>query len=235
MIKLTRPVQKIPSPFVFAPRSASGNSFNLITQSFGENLAPFYKQLGLLGHNGLDFIAPMGSEVFAAHDGMITKTYDISNSSPTIGYGVWITHPEGWQTVYFHLKDVLVKVGQVVKAGDLIGHADNTGQYTTGSHLHFGLYPLNAVKTNGYDGAIDPIKYFSIEEITGIIQNNMNVSTEILKKLYLLGFKREADDASFAYVDKDINFVLDELIKSKENQAYTKVYQSVKELENSLK
>jgi murein DD-endopeptidase MepM/ murein hydrolase activator NlpD len=168
MIQLYRPIQPLPSPFIYAPRS-SNTPFNLISQEFGRNDVPFYAQLGLKGHNGIDFIAPSGTEVFAAHDGKITKAYDTTNSSTTIGYGVWITHIEGWQTVYFHLKDVLVKVGDMVKAGDLIGHADNTGKYTTGSHLHFGLYPANPDKGNGYDGAIDPIKYFSIEQITGII------------------------------------------------------------------
>lgn len=168
MIQLYRPIQPLPSPFVYAPRTAN-TPFNLISQEFGKNDVPFYAQLGLKGHNGIDFIAPTGTEVYASHNGKITKTYDTTNSSPTIGYGVWITHSEGWQTVYFHLKDVLVKVGDTVKAGDLIGHADNTGQFTTGSHLHFGLYPDNPDKGNGYDGAIDPIKYFSIEQITGLI------------------------------------------------------------------
>jgi len=59
---------------------------------------------------------------------------------------------------------VLVGVGDEIKAGKLIGQADNTGAYTTGDHLHFGLkQTFNGAtinKDNGYNGAIDPAPYF---------------------------------------------------------------------------
>lgn len=175
MIQLFRPVEKCPSPFILKKRDGAGNNFNLITQLFGENLADFYAKLGMKAHNGIDFIAPMGTPVYAAHDGEVFKTLDKSNSSPTAGYGVYVRHVEGWWTLYFHLLDVTVKVDDKVKAGDLIGHADNTGQYTTGSHLHFGLYPAVRDNNNGYGGAIDPFPYFSPEQISGIInQPNLN-------------------------------------------------------------
>jgi len=44
-----------------------------------------------------------------------------------------------FQTVYYHLKSVNCSTGDYVKAGDIIGYADNTGKMTTGDHLHFGL------------------------------------------------------------------------------------------------
>src|SRR5260370_31962867 len=61
-------------------------------------------------------------------------------------------------------------VGVAVKAGDLLGYADNTG-LSTGDHLHFGLKPqaeaepagtwINVAQTNGYLGAIDPTPYLN--------------------------------------------------------------------------
>lgn len=187
-------------------------------------------------NNGADYVAPNGVNIYASHDGTVTKTYDKTNSSPTIGYGIWITHSEGWQTVYFHLQDVLVKIGDKVKAGDLIGHADNTGQYTTGSHLHFGLYPANMDKKNGYGGAISPLEYFDQEQISGTIINNTNmiVDRPLLEKLYLATFKRLPDPEADYYIGKDINEVLLALIDSKENVMYSKVYSAVKDIEKNL-
>lgn len=65
-----------------------------------------------------------------------------------------------WDTIYGHLKSVCVEKNEQVKAGDLIGYADNTGKYTTGSHLHFGLRPVLFKPDNGYNGWIDPEPYF---------------------------------------------------------------------------
>lgn len=171
MIQLYRPVMKLPSPFQLAKRDASGNSFNLLTQLFGENLVDFYAQMGMKGHNGLDFMVAY-VDCFAAHDGEVFKILDQNNSSPTAGYGVYIRHAEGWHTLYFHMNSVAVKVGDKVKAGYFIGITGNTGRYTVGPHLHFGLYPANPDINNGFGGAIDPLKYFSTEEITGIINQS---------------------------------------------------------------
>jgi len=54
----------------------------------------------------------------------------------------------GWYATYMHLKDVEVEVGQIVRAGDLLGHVDNSGN-STGSHLH---YQINSPAA----GAVDP-------------------------------------------------------------------------------
>jgi len=58
---------------------------------------------------------------------------------------------EGWKATYMHLLDVMVGVGQVVQAGDVIGHVNNTGN-STGDHLHYQI--------NGPDGAVDPAPTF---------------------------------------------------------------------------
>ena len=134
-----------------------------VTQPFGANYVDFYKKLGYKGHNGIDFRAKNGCKVYAAHDGIIDW------AGEDAGFGIYISivssrDGSGIRTRYGHLKEVKVKHNEKVKAGDLIGLADNTGRYTTGDHLHFdlariyngGIYEGG----NGYNGCIDPADYF---------------------------------------------------------------------------
>ena len=109
-----------------------------VTQNFGEN-PPDYKPFGLPGHEGLDLLALTNANVYAASDG---KVYQSShpNNHP-YGLHVRIRHTVGnkvYKTVYAHLQKTFVTNGQKVKAGELIGMADNTGN-SFGSHLHLTL------------------------------------------------------------------------------------------------
>lgn len=121
--------------------------------------------MGMLGHwqNGVDFKAYNGTECYASHDGEVTYAGTDGDGGVSVTLTDKINH---FKTIYYHLQKVLCKVGDVVKAGDLIGLCDNTGKYTTGDHLHFGLKELDDnnfnVKNynNGYNGAIDPSPYF---------------------------------------------------------------------------
>ena len=127
--------------------------FCRVTQSFGVNYVDFYTKLGMKGHNGIDFRINREMPVLATHDGKVIRAGEQG------GYGINVylrTHDSLWDTVYGHLKDVTVKAGDDVKKGDVIGHADNTGKYTTGDHLHFGLRPVLFTANNGYNGWIDP-------------------------------------------------------------------------------
>lgn len=133
------------------------------TQPFGVNYYDFYQKLGLKGHNGIDFRAFDGCPVVATHNGFVTW----AGADGDGGISVQLLsnlEGEGFFTIYYHLKGVNVKVGDDIKAGKLIGWADNTGKYTTGDHLHFGLKrTLNGGtidKDNGYNGAIDPAPFF---------------------------------------------------------------------------
>lgn len=135
----------------------------MINQLFGANALGWYKQWGLLGHNGIDFQAKTGCPVVAAHDGIVV----FAGKDGDGGICVEILSSrtgDGFKTIYYHLKDVAVEVGWEIKAGILIGHADNTGKYTTGDHLHFGMKltkdGITFNKNNGYNGAIDPAPYF---------------------------------------------------------------------------
>lgn len=90
---------------------------------------------GLHGHNAVDYSMPTGSSLYAAASGIviISKSYGYNG-----GYGeyVAIQHPNGTETVYGHMSNPIVTVGQTVTQGELIGLSGNTGN-STGPHLHF--------------------------------------------------------------------------------------------------
>jgi len=119
-----------------------------ITQGFGKNATDLYTKLGMKGHNGLDLHAPDGTPVLATHDGRVTYAgYDgaggltiVIRTEQEYEYGDGQVY---FKTIYCHLKknSLLVTAGQSVKEGQQIAQADNTGA-STGSHLHFGLKPI---------------------------------------------------------------------------------------------
>ena len=84
-------------------------------------------------------------------------------STGTASYGnyVQIEYSNGYTSIYAHLKDVYVKLGQKVKKGEALGYMGDTGN-TTGVHLHFELR-----KNKNYFSCIDPIYY---------IENGLNIN-----------------------------------------------------------
>jgi murein DD-endopeptidase MepM/ murein hydrolase activator NlpD len=166
-----------------------------INQPFGVNGA-YYQANGVsvAGHNGIDFGAYHGQPIYAAHDGVAFYQTDDRE-----GHGVIIISDKAYdcgktqafyKTIYWHLCDplhepkytspVYKKSGMKVKAGDIIGYADNTG-LSSGDHLHFGLKPIvrggaprsgdapdlgigewvNVEQNNGYRGSIDPTPFWN--------------------------------------------------------------------------
>lgn len=88
-------------------------------------------------HNGIDIPAPKGTRVFAVADGLVVATNSTSSWGSGWGYFVKISHGDGYETMYAHLSEVLVRTGQSVKTGEVIGKVGSTGR-STGNHLHFG-------------------------------------------------------------------------------------------------
>jgi murein DD-endopeptidase MepM/ murein hydrolase activator NlpD len=143
-----------------------------LSQYFGENRLPLYKELGMLGHNGLDYATGHGTPVYATHDGTVIS----AGLRGQAGYRVDIITDEQFQykdggayfmTVYMHnLPNLPVKAGRKVKMGDLIGYADNTGA-SEGDHCHKSLLPMVSMGSwydklepnNGYSGCIDPLPF----------------------------------------------------------------------------
>lgn len=100
-------------------------------------------------HPGID-IAPIepsvdGDELFAPADGMVVVS-KINGGGLSSGYGYYsVIQHNGFCTLYGHQRSLLLKVGQTVKAGQVIGYMGHTGNCIssiggTGTHLHFGLY-----------------------------------------------------------------------------------------------
>ncbi|OQW51013.1 MAG: hypothetical protein A4S09_10795 [Proteobacteria bacterium SG_bin7] len=89
-------------------------------------------------HNGEDIAAPVGTEVLATNNGQVRMTVDHFFS----GKGIYLDHGLGLYSMYFHLSEILVKEGEFVRAGQVIGRVGKTGR-VTGPHLHW------AVRLNG--------------------------------------------------------------------------------------
>jgi murein DD-endopeptidase MepM/ murein hydrolase activator NlpD len=90
-------------------------------------------------NKGLDIAAPKGTEVYAVADGTIVSA--VSDYEPESYYGkyILIMHSNKIKTHYAKLDSVLVKKGQTVKAGELIGKVGRTGR-SRGPHLHFEIF-----------------------------------------------------------------------------------------------
>ncbi|CAM3501356.1 Murein DD-endopeptidase MepM [Vibrio aerogenes CECT 7868] len=83
-------------------------------------------------HRGTDYVAPVGTPIWAAGDGIVIK----SSYNKFNGNYVFIKHSNTYITKYLHLKRRKVKTGQRVKQGQTIGYLGGTGR-VTGPHLHY--------------------------------------------------------------------------------------------------
>lgn len=97
-------------------------------------------------HKGVDIGAPYYSDVFAAQSGTVIQ----AGWNGGYGYCVTIAHPQGVATLYAHLDDYFVSVGQSVSRGQVIAECGSTG-ISTGPHIHY------EVRVNGVQ--IDPLPY----------------------------------------------------------------------------
>jgi len=114
-----------------------------ITSGFGWRKSPF---TGLREfHKGLDISGKKGALIIATADGFVTKT----GFNRFIGHYVNIKHDVRFETMYGHLLKYVVKEGQRVKRGQLIGYMGTSG-LSTGYHLHYEIGD-NERKVNPYD------------------------------------------------------------------------------------
>lgn len=86
-------------------------------------------------HKGVDLAAAKGTPIYATRSGYV----NVATYHATAGNYVTINHQDGYTSVYMHMTHYIVKVGQYVKAGELIGYVGSTGR-STGPHLHFGIH-----------------------------------------------------------------------------------------------
>jgi murein DD-endopeptidase MepM/ murein hydrolase activator NlpD len=129
-----------------------------LTQAFGPTALELEPEATYGGvwyahfHAAIDIAAPLGSPVTAASDGVVAFVGHLPDGAMI----ALVAHPGGYVSEYAHLDDTFtlppVKVGQALKAGELIGFVGLTG-LTTGAHLHFAVMK---------DGApIDPLSLLS--------------------------------------------------------------------------
>ena len=117
-----------------------------ITQRFGKSVAA--KRLYVSGsHNGMDFGVPIGTKIMAAAAGTVLGVGDTDTACKGVSFGRWvfIRHDNGLSSIYAHLSVISATEGQRVETGDVIGYSGNTG-YSTGPHLHLGVYASDAIK-----------------------------------------------------------------------------------------
>ena len=103
------------------------------------------------GHFGVDIIAPKNEAVVAILKGTIVY----QNWSPNDGHVVHIQHKNNLLSIYKHSSEVLKKIGDYVDAGEPISIVGNSGEHSTGPHLHFELWH------NGYP--MDPEKFINFQ------------------------------------------------------------------------
>ncbi len=134
-----------------------------VASGYGMRIDPVYHIRKF--HQGMDFTAPTGTEVYA------TGNAKVSFVGWKQGYGntVILDHGFGYQTLYAHLFKPLVRKGQKVRRSDIIALVGNTGK-STGPHLHY------EVRLNGKP--VDPRNYYfydlSPEEYDQMIQLSNN-------------------------------------------------------------
>jgi murein DD-endopeptidase MepM/ murein hydrolase activator NlpD len=107
---------------------------------------PIYKIVKF--HSGMDFTAPIGTEIYVTGDGVIES---VVTSGRGYGNHIIVNHGFGYKTIYAHLDRHNVRRGQKVKRGDVIGFVGNTG-LSLAPHLHY------EVELNGQK--VDPVNFF---------------------------------------------------------------------------
>ena len=132
--------------------SSGGFAFPLaystgVTCAYGPRVHPINGNKSF--HYGVDLAAGMNTEIYATKSGTVTgATYGEAN-----GYYVTINHGDGYSSIYAHMTNYVVSVGDSVKQGQLIGYVGTTG-WSTGPHLHFEIL---------YSGSnVNPMNYISL-------------------------------------------------------------------------
>ncbi|MEN8157732.1 MAG: M23 family metallopeptidase [Bacteroidota bacterium] len=117
-----------------------------MTSSYGFRKDPFTGRR--MAHHGIDLAGPFGLDIHVAGDGVVLATH-ISR----FGYGneVLVDHGFGYTSRYAHLQEILVKPGQKLKRGEVLGTMGSTGR-STGPHLHY------EVRENGHP--VNPLYFF---------------------------------------------------------------------------
>lgn len=137
----------------------SNKDLRQTASGYGTRVDPIYGTMKF--HAGMDFSAPVGTDVYATGDGTVVKV------GWETGYGntVEIDHGFGYMTRYAHLQEFRTKVGKKVVRGEVIAGVGSTGK-STGPHLHYEVHVKGEV--------VNPVNYYfmdlSAEDYENMIQ-----------------------------------------------------------------
>jgi murein DD-endopeptidase MepM/ murein hydrolase activator NlpD len=129
--------------------ASSGGAGPYVKPTSGRTSSCYGMRWGVL-HGGVDIAAPIGTPIYAAHSGVVAR----AGTATGFGYAVYIRGDDGAVTVYGHVNEYFVRVGERVVAGELIAEVGNRGQ-STGPHLHFEVHPGGAM----YGGQTNPVPW----------------------------------------------------------------------------
>lgn len=129
-----------------AIQPVSNRDLKRTASGWGYRIHPIYKIRKF--HFGMDFTAPLGTEIYSTGDGVIER---VESSKRGYGNKIIVNHGFGYRTLYAHMNTFNVKQGQKVKRGDVIGYVGNTG-LSTAPHLHYEV-TLNNKRVN-------PVNYY---------------------------------------------------------------------------
>jgi len=119
-----------------------------ISSSYGYRRDPFTGRRAF--HAGIDIVSRYGAPVRATADGVVYKV----GYNRSLGRFVKIKHKHGFMTIYGHLRKYVVKRGERVKRGDIIGYLGTTGR-STGPHLHYEI--------RRWGKSLNPIRFIRAE------------------------------------------------------------------------
>ena len=154
----------------------------ITTSKFGYRIHPVTKEKKY--HKGIDLRAKRRTDVFTTADGVVKYI----NTKDTDGFGrvIIIAHNFGFETVYAHLRFVKVKIGDVVKKGQLIAKSGNSGR-SNGPHLHYEvryatrvLNPQNFISWNlkNYEQIFSKQRSVKWESLVNLIKSQNQIMVQ---------------------------------------------------------
>jgi murein DD-endopeptidase MepM/ murein hydrolase activator NlpD len=140
-----------------------------MASGYGYRIHPIYKTRKM--HYGMDFSAKTGTEIYSTGDGVVSK---VKRSKRGYGNYVKINHGFGYETLYAHMSKYIVKKGQKIKRGEIIGFVGNSG-ISTAPHLHYEVRKDNKKinPVNFYYNDLSPEEYEKMLEIS--LQSNQSL------------------------------------------------------------
>lgn len=206
-----------------------------LTQPFGAN-PEIYKQFGLLAHNGIDLATPVGTPIIASISGTVIEAV----KSGDAGYGKYVKiENDEYGSLTAHLSRVDVEVGQTVTEGQQIGLSGNTG-FSTGPHLHWGIFSKPRDRNNGYGGYVDQTNLITTPNVD-TIPVNKKVYEELITKLdkqtaqiHELGIERDSLMAKADNLDAFLGTIANKLNCPKEQSSIIQAIEELFSTEDSI-